>query len=64
MDHQRFLNNLLSQAEEQPIMALGAAAALITAISKFVEASGRRKSTLAYAKREEARLKAQKKHTK
>lgn len=64
MNHDRFLNNLIRQAEDNPVMALGVAAGLITSISKLVEASGRRKSTLAYAKAEEARLKAQKRHTK
>lgn len=58
MDTKNFTDNLMRQAEENPLMALGVAAGLITSLSKFVEASGRRKSTLAYAKQAEAKLKA------
>jgi len=36
---EKFLNNLREQAEANPVVALGAAAVLITAISKLVEAS-------------------------
>lgn len=57
MDTQNFLNNLQRQAEENPIMALGVAAALITSISKLVDASGHRKGSLAYAKQVEQKLK-------
>lgn len=46
----RFLNNLKREAEENPIMALGIGAALLTAAGKFVEAAGSVRSKRAYAK--------------
>jgi hypothetical protein len=33
----RFLNNLQNQAEENPVLALGVAAALITSFSKLID---------------------------
>lgn len=36
MDHNRFLTNLQRQAEENPVVALGVAAALITSVSKLL----------------------------
>jgi hypothetical protein len=36
MKDNRFLNNLKNQAEENPLMALGIAAALLTGASKLV----------------------------
>lgn len=64
MDTKNFIDNLTRQAEENPIMALGVAAALITSISKLVDASGHRKGSLAYAKQVEEKLKAAKKTAK
>lgn len=36
MDTDRFLSNLARQAEENPVFALGAAAALLGSVSKLV----------------------------
>lgn len=36
MDTERFLTNLQHQAEENPVLALGVAAGLLTAMSKLV----------------------------
>lgn len=45
-----FLNNLKTQAEDNPIVALGIGAALITAISKLIDASVNSKNARAWAK--------------
>lgn len=45
-----FLENLKSEAQAQPLIALGVAAGLLTAAGKFVEAAGSVKSKNAYAK--------------
>lgn len=45
-----FLNNLKRQAEENPIIALGVAAGLITAISKLVDAGAGAKNSRAWTK--------------
>jgi hypothetical protein len=39
----KFLNNLKSQAEENPVLALGVAAALFTSASKLVNAAAWKK---------------------
>lgn len=39
MDTQRFLNNLSKQAEENPVLAIGVAAALIGSMSKLINSS-------------------------
>lgn len=38
MDNRRFVDNLARQAEENPVLALGVAAGLITAITKLIGA--------------------------
>jgi hypothetical protein len=45
-----FLENLKSEAEANPLMALGIAVGLITATGKLIEAAGSVKSKNAYAK--------------
>ena len=52
----KFLNNLKREAEENPILALGVGAALITALSKFVDARGHAKGSQAYARDVERRI--------
>jgi hypothetical protein len=47
----KFLENLKRQAEENPIMALAVGAAVVTAASKFIDASGSVASKRAYAKK-------------
>ena len=49
-----FLNNLKRQAEEQPIIALGVAAGLITAISKLIDSGATARNSNAW-KQEVAR---------
>ena len=44
-----FLENLKREAEAQPLIAMGVAAALLTAAGKFIEAAGSVKSKRAYA---------------
>jgi hypothetical protein len=58
---EKFLNNLVRQAEENPIVALGVGAALITAISKLIDATGHAKGSRAYARDVERRIKKQSK---
>lgn len=36
---ERFFDNLMRQAEENPVMAMAAAAALLTAVSKLMNAN-------------------------
>ena len=52
-----FVRNLKRQAEENPVVVLMAAAALITAASKFVDAAGHNAGSRAYAKQINAKLK-------
>jgi hypothetical protein len=54
MDSQRFVDNLARQAEENPVVALGVAAGLITAIGKFISASSDARNSRAW-KQEVAR---------
>lgn len=53
----RFVQKLKQQAEENPVVALMAAAAVITAAAKFVDAVGHNAGSRAYAKQVAARLK-------
>ncbi|HVI79594.1 MAG TPA: hypothetical protein VM715_15795 [Candidatus Acidoferrum sp.] len=46
----RLLENLQRQAEENPMLALGVAAGLITAISKLIDSSANAKNSKAWAK--------------
>jgi 3D (Asp-Asp-Asp) domain-containing protein len=52
-----FLENLKRQAAQNPIVALGVAAAVITSISKFIDASGHAKGSRAYARDVDRRIK-------
>jgi hypothetical protein len=53
----RFLENLQRQAEENPVLALGVAAGLITAISKLVDSSTNSKNSRAWMKEVDRRVK-------
>lgn len=53
----KFVQNLKRTAEENPIIVLAAAAALITATAKLVDAVGHAKGSSAYAKQINAKLK-------
>lgn len=44
-----FLRNLQRQAEENPVLALGVGAALITAISKLVDSNSNARNSKAWA---------------
>ena len=50
MDTNRFFDNLSRQAEENPVLALGIAAGLITSISKLIGVSVDAKNARAWAK--------------
>lgn len=52
----KFLANLKRQAEENPVLALGVAAAVITAVSKLIDANGRAKGSRAYARQVDYRV--------
>jgi len=45
-----FIDNLKRQAEENPVLALGVAAGLITAISKLVDSGATAKNSNAWKK--------------
>jgi hypothetical protein len=51
-----FLDNLKRQAEENPVVALGVGAALITAISKLVTASSNSRNSKVWAQEVERRV--------
>ena len=53
----RFLENLRRQAEENPLVAMGVAAALITAISKLSNSHTDAKNSKAWAKEVDRRVK-------
>jgi type II secretory pathway component PulL len=53
----RFVQNLKRQAEENPVVVLMAAAAVITASAKLVDAIGHNAGSRAYAKQVAAKLK-------
>lgn len=53
----RFVQTLKRQAEENPVVVLMAAAALITATAKLVDAVGHNAGSRAYAKQVAAKLK-------
>lgn len=52
-----FLTNLQRQAEENPVIALGVAAGLITAISKLIDSSGNSRNSKAWAREVDRRIK-------
>lgn len=45
-----FVANLKRQAEENPVVALGIAAAVLTAVGKFIDAAGHARGSNAYAR--------------
>jgi hypothetical protein len=45
----RFIDNLKHQAEENPVLAMGVAAALITAVSKLIDSSSNARNSKAWA---------------
>lgn len=53
----KFVDNLKAQAEANPMAALVIGTALLTAASKFVDASGAAVGRHAYAKQIDAKLK-------
>jgi|tagenome__1003787_1003787.scaffolds.fasta_scaffold20282736_2 hypothetical protein len=57
----RFLENLQHQAEENPVLALGVAAGLITAFSKLMDSRVNAKNSNAWAKEVDRRVKSTKK---
>jgi hypothetical protein len=44
----RFIDNLKRQAEDNPVLALGVAAALITAVSKLLDSSNNARNSKAW----------------
>jgi hypothetical protein len=57
----RFLENLQRQAEENPVLAMGVAAALITAVSKLNDSRVNSKNSNAWAKEVDRRVNTSKK---
>ena len=57
---EKFLLKLKEQAEENPLLALGAAATVITAISKLADSHSAAKGRKAYAKQVNHRVKTKK----
>jgi len=53
----RFFENLKTQAEENPVLALGVAAGLITAISKLVDSAASSKNSKVWAREVDRRIK-------
>lgn len=53
----RFLENLQRQAEENPVVAMGVAAGLITAISHLMNATTNKKNSIAWKKEVDRRVK-------
>lgn len=52
-----FLDNLKREAEANPTLTMGVAAALLTAAAKLIDAHGRHKGSAAFAKDAERRWK-------
>lgn len=52
----KFIENLKRQAEENPIVALGVAAALLTATSKLLDANTARVSAVTHAREVDRRI--------
>ena len=46
----KFINNLKLQAEDNPVLAMGVAAGLITAISKLIDSGSNAKNSRAWKK--------------
>lgn len=53
---EKFLENLKREAEANPVMALAVGAALITAVSKLLDAHGHNAGSRAYARQIEYKL--------
>lgn len=53
----KFAKNLKRQAEENPVVVIMATAALITAVSKLIDAHGHHRGSTAFAKQVNAKLK-------
>lgn len=49
---EQFFNNLKRQAEENPVLAMGVAAALLSASSKFINSNAWRKEVKRRAKKD------------
>lgn len=56
----RFIENLKNQAEENPVLAMGVAAGLITAISQLMNSTTNKKNSKAWAKEVDRRIKTPK----
>lgn len=54
MNTDRFLQNLMHQAEENPVIVMGVAAGLLTALSKLIGASNESRNSRTW-RREELR---------
>ena len=52
----RFLENLKKQAQENPVLALAAAAAVLTATSKLMQANNERSNSRTYRLETERRI--------
>jgi len=55
-----FLENLKREASENPVFAIAVAAGLLTAASRFINASGNARNSKAWAKEVDRRIKASK----
>lgn len=53
----KFVNNLKRNIEENPIIAIAVAAAVITATAKLIDAAGHNAGSRAYAKQVNAKIK-------
>lgn len=53
----KFTQNLKRQAEENPVIVMMAAAALLTAVAKVIDAHGHNAGSRAYARQVNAKLK-------
>lgn len=52
----KFVENLKRQAEENPFLALGIGAAVLTAAGKFIDAAGHAAGSRAYARQVDDRI--------
>ena len=55
-----FLENLKREASENPVFAIAVCAGLLTAASRFINASGNARNSKAWAKEVDRRIKASK----
>jgi hypothetical protein len=54
---EKILNNLIKQAEENPLLAIGVTTAFMHATAKVIDASGHRAGSRAYARQVDAKIK-------